>query len=141
MAPAISIDNVLAILHAYYLRMQPFCYLFVQPPTCTRPLNWLDLPGAWRCLLSRPLCPRAVTVMDVPAGGTLATRLERQWFGGPNAPGAPPTPQPPPDARGSVDGAPASSDTGGEDEDAVETSSAVAESIGSRVRWPHSAAA
>ncbi len=79
--------------------------------------------------------------MDVPAGGTLATRLERQWFGGPNAPGAPPPPQPPPDARGSVDGAPVSSDTGGEDEDAVETSSAVAESIGSRVRWPHSAAA
>lgn len=81
----------------------------------------------------------AVTVMDVPAGGTLATRLEQSWFGGANAPGPPPRPSAEQPRRPSIasdtDGGPiGSSDAGSRDEDAVETSSAVAESIGRSVR-------
>lgn len=89
--------------------------------------------------------------MDVPAGGTLATRLEQSWFGGPNAPGSPPSNateqqrrrrhQRSSDASDPGSGPMGSSDAGHKDEDAVETSSAAAESIGRSVRWAEGATA
>lgn len=82
----------------------------------------------------------AVTVMDVPAGGALATRLEASWFGAPSAPGPPPAeqrgqPQQQRRPRTSDVSTPSDGPMGSaRDDDAVETSSAAAESIGRDVR-------
>jgi hypothetical protein len=78
--------------------------------------------------------------MDVPAGGALATRLEASWFGAPSAPGPPPGPA---EQRGQPQRRPRTSDVStpsdgpmgsARDGDAVEASSAAAESIGRDVR-------
>ena len=74
---------------------------------------------------SHPLVRRAATVMDVPAGGLLEERIERAWYGDspggrpPRTPSAPGQPHPGPPSVES---------------DVLETSSEVAESIGSHVR-------
>ena len=102
------------------------------------------------------MCVRAATVMDVPAGGLLEDRIDRAWFfaGRPPTPAAPAQQQqqqrqpPQHQASGQL---PSSSRSGGlqqqqrlgvvavaaavdDGSDSLETSSVVAESIGSRVR-------
>ena len=76
--------------------------------------------------------------MDVPAGGLLEDRLERAWFAGTAATALLPSPPPLPRAPAMVpvaDGHMASRrENSSSNSEALETSSEVAESIGSHVR-------
>ena len=100
------------------------------------------------------MCVRAATVMDVPAGGLLEDRIDRAWFFAGRPPTAPSLPSPathpqPPQQQPAQQARqlPGSRGGGGlpqqrlgvvvavdEGSDSLETSSVVAESIGSRVR-------